>query len=275
MAHEKDLTISYFDGTLPTFEGSTEAETLQAAFVAAESKGKNPRTAKLVELAVVVLEIERETGKPVKLIEKHNWFQDPEEELSEAYTEITGITEEMVKGNEIPLATFEAIIDSVDIFITYNAGNIRPLLQEQFPNLSDAIFACLRNQIEWTGHGNESRSLTHLTRDHLWYNDSLRAEDLCAVYIKLLTEPGPKDQNYLLELINRAEEPLITVEAKVQMRQKYMMKKERFRWDPKERTFLRCMGSSTLERVRNSLSSRGFRGELIERDRIPATERFK
>lgn len=277
MSHEKDYTISYFDGTLPEFNETSDAEISRIAIIDLQSKGKNPKSAKLVELAVVVLEIDRDSCKPLKVVEQHHWFQDPEEEheLSEGYTKMTGITQEMVQGKSIDSPTMEAIIDTVDVFVAYNAGYVRPILEEQFPSLESSIFACVRNQIEWTVKGHECRSLSHLCRDHRWYNDGLRMNERCAVVIKLLSEGGADGENYLEELISRAEEPLITIEAKVQMRQKHLMKKERFRWDPRERAFLRCMGSSSLEKVKRSLESRGFRGELIERDRIPASERFK
>lgn len=280
MAHEKDIIISYFDGALPEVSEQADGEIIKAAVLSIESRGRNPKHAKLIEMGVVVLELEKETSKITKVIEKHHWFQDPEddESIDEVFTKRTGITSEMVQGKSIDAREFEAIIEAVDVFIAYNAGYVRPILQEQFPSLERSIFACVRNQIDWTSKGYESRALGHLTRDHGWYSDQERALEQCGVLVKLLSEKQEiegQEQTYLHELVGRAEEPLITIEAKVQMKQKYLMKKERFRWDPRERAFLRCMGTSTLERVRKSLDARGFRGELIERDRLPASERFK
>ena len=280
MTHEKDLVIKYFDGSLPDICEETQEDIIKAAVLSIETKGRNPRHAKLVELGVVVLELEKDTCKITRVLEQHHWFQDPEEEdpLSEGYTAKTGITQDMVLGKSIEGRVFEEIIEAVDIFVAYNAGYVRPILQEQFPSLDSAVFACVRNQIDWTAKGFGCRSLLHLSKDHNWYNDGLRALDECGTIIKLLQEETVLEEepmSYFQELVSRAEEPLITIEARVHIRQKYLMKKERFRWDPRERTFLRCMGSSTLERVRRSLDSRGFKGELIERDRLPATERFK
>jgi len=151
-------------------------------------------------------------------------------------------------------------------------------LQEQFPSVEDAVFACVRNQIDWSLKGHESRALEHLTRDHFWYSDGKRCLEQCGTLIKLLcTEKTPEGNaaGYLKELMDRAQEPLLTIEAKVDPHQKHLMKKERFFWDARERTHIRVMGTSTLERVRRNLESCGFTGELIERDRLPATERFK
>jgi DNA polymerase-3 subunit epsilon len=280
MSGEKDLVIRYFDGSLPEVAQDAEGETMNVAVIAMESKGKNPRHAKIVELAAVLCEVERDTGKLVKIVDSQQWFQDPEEEdpFTEAFTNKTGITAEMVAGQSIDGRLFEDLIESAEVVVAYNAGFIRPILQEQFPSIEESIFACARNQIDWTGKGHESRSFFHLTRDHLWYTDQKRTLEQCGALIKLLTTEtsmSGEPAEYFNELLNRAVEPLITIEARVDHHQKFLMKKERFHWNSRERTFIRVMGTSTLDRVRRSLDARGFTGELIERDRLPATERFK
>jgi DNA polymerase III epsilon subunit-like protein len=245
-----------------------------------ESKGRNPRHAKILELGIVVLELERETNKICKIVSQDQWFQDPGEEttLTEAFIEKTGITEEMLRDQSIDHEKVESIFSDSEVIIAFNAGFIRPILENQYPDLEDAVFACARNQIEWTAKGHESRSLFHLTRDHYWYSDAQRTLGQCAMLVKLLSEDTGFDGepvNYLNELINRAQEPLITVEARVEFHQKHLMKKERFHWDNREKTFMRSMGTSTLDRVKKSLDAKGFTGELIERDRLAASERFK
>jgi DNA polymerase III subunit epsilon len=277
---EKDIIIRHFDGSINIETQEATGETNTVLVVAMESKGKNPRHAKIVELAGVLLEVESDTGKVVRLLNQQHWFQDPEEEepFSEGFTRKTGITEEMVSGKSIDGREFEDMVQGADIVVAFNAGFVRPILQEQFPSVEDAIFSCVRNQIDWSQKGHESRSLHHLTRDHLWYSDERRCPEQCGILLRLLTSdqtPGGDEAGYLKELMDRAQEPLITIEAKVEHHQKYLMKKERFFWDSRERTHIRVMGTSTLERVKRNLESRGFEGELIERDRLPATERFK
>jgi DNA polymerase-3 subunit epsilon len=280
MSGEKDIVIQYFDGSLPEGTGEAQGETVNIAVVAMESKGKNPRHAKIVELSAVLCEVEQDTGKLVKIVDSQQWYQDPEEEdpFTEAFTAKTGITKEMVAGQSIDGRVFEDLIESAEVVIAFNAGFVRPILQEQFPSVEESIFACVRNQIEWTSKGHESRSFFHLTRDHLWYTDQKRTMEQCGAILKLLTSEtsmAGEEATYFKELINRAVEPLITIEAKVEVHQKFLMKKERFQWDSREKTFIRVMGTSTLDRVRGSLEARGFTGELIERDRLSATERFK
>jgi DNA polymerase III epsilon subunit-like protein len=280
MSGDKDLIIRHFDGSLPEDREGQGGETMNVAIVAMESKGKNPRHAKIVELAIVLLEVERESGKFLCVTDAKQWFQDPEEEepFTEAFSAKTGITAEMVAGQAIDTQAFEDLAHSAEVIIGFNAGFIRPILQQQFPSLNESIFACVRNQIDWSAKGHESRSLFHLTRDHLWYCDEQRTMEQCGTLLKLLNNDlnlDGEDAGYLKELIDRAQEPLITIEARVDMHQKHLMKKERFHWDNRERIYQRVMGTSTLDRVRRSLDARGFTGELIERDRLPASDRFK
>ena len=54
MSGEKDIVIQYFDGSLPECTGEAQGETVNIAIVAMESKGKNPRHAKIVELSAVL-----------------------------------------------------------------------------------------------------------------------------------------------------------------------------------------------------------------------------
>jgi|SaaInlStandDraft_1057018.scaffolds.fasta_scaffold62554_1 DNA polymerase III subunit epsilon len=277
---EKDIVIRHYDGSINIDTIEAQGDTTTVLLVAMESKGKNPRHAKIVELAGVLIEVESDSGKVVRLLNQQHWFQDPEEEepFSEGFTHKTGITEELVSGKSIDGREFEDMVQGADIVVAYNAGFVRPILSEQFPSVEDAIFACARNQIDWSQKGHESRSLHHLTRDHLWFCDERRCPEQCGILLKLLTTdktPEGEDANYLKELMDRAQEPLITIEAKVEHHQKHLMRKERFFWDSRERTHIRVMGTSTLERVKRNLESRGFSGELIERDRLPATERFK
>lgn len=280
MSGEKDIVIKYFDGSLPELQKEAQGDVTMVLAVAMESKGRNPRTAKIVELSAVLLELDAESCTINRVAEEGHWFQDPEEEspFSEGFTEKTGITEEMVRGQSIDGRAFEDMVEAADVVIAFNAGFVRPILQEQFPSVEDAVFACVRNQIEWGVKGHDSRSFFHLTRDHLWYTDDQRTKAQVGAIIKLMsTEQSMKGEpaEYMKELVSRAQEPLLTIEAKVDQQQRYLMKKERFNWNPRERTHIRVMGTSTLERVRRSLDARGFTGELIERDRMPATERFK
>lgn len=277
---EKDIVIKYFDGSLPKNLKKKGGETMNVAVVAMESKGKNPRHAKIVELAALLCKVDKQTGELCEIIDAQQWFQDPEEDqaFSEGFTQKTGLTNAMVAGKSIDIKAFEDLVQSAEIVVSYNAGFIRPILQEQFPFLHENIFACVRNQIEWSLKGHECRVLDHLTKDHLWYSLEKRCIQQCGVLLRLLGEEKDltgQSAGYFKELLDRAVEPLITVEAKVDVHQKYLMKKERFHWDAREKTFIRVMGTSTLERVRESLDARGFTGELIERDRLPATERFK
>jgi len=279
MGHEKDIVIRYFDGKLPdqlsaeTVEDSAKAK---VAVVACETKGTHPRYGKLVELSIKLLEIRRDPALALKVLDSYDGFEDPEEEFSDAYVRKTGITEEMLHDQKIDREKATALFEQAEVILCYNAGNIRPFLDREFPCVKDKVFACCRNQIDWPAKDFECRVLGHLTMEHGWWYDSLRANVESSVVTQLLNEVDEDSGNtYMDELIKRAEEPLIVVQADVAPRDRRLLKKERFFWDRDKGVWQRCMGTSTLARVKSSLAAKGFEGELEEVETLPASDRFK
>ncbi len=278
MGHEKDITIHYFDGELPAqlTEDADGSESITVAMVSCETKGTHPRFGKLVELAVLLVEMQKEPAVALKVLDSYHGFEDPQEELSEAYIRKTGITEELVHGQKIDREKAGALLEKAEMIICYNAGSVRPFLDREFSGLENKVFACCRNQIDWPAKDFECRVLGHLTMEHGWWFDSLRSDVESAAVIKLLNElDEDTGKTYLDELVNRAQEPLIVVQADVAPRDRRLLKKERFFWDRDKGVWQRCMGTSTLARVKASLEAKGFEGELEEVETLPASDRFK
>lgn len=276
MAHSKDIVIQYFDGQLPDPLAGAASDTLKTAVVAIETKGTYPRRGKLVELAISLVETRRQPAQFVRVLDKGHWFADPEESLPESYTELTGLSEEMLAGKSIDRDRAANMLKEAKLIIAYDAGNARPFLEREIPGLEDKIFACARNQVDWTERGCYCRMLQYLARDHKWWFDSLRADVQVAALIKLLSETVPEDEpSYLQELSERANEPLIMVEADVEPQYRKLLQNERFFYSRDRGVYTRQMGESTLRRVRAALESRGFSGELVEKERLPASQRFK
>lgn len=276
MSHEKDLVISYFDGKLEERFSAGGGDTFKAAVTSIETKGVNPSRGRIVEMALLMLEVRREPLEFVRLLSKSHDFEDPQEEINERYTAATGITSGMVVGKKMDDKVAEEAFQSADIVITYNAGDVRPFLEKRYPVLEGKVFACCRNQIEWPMKGFECRSLKHLCQDHGWYYSSMRADVIASAIVKLLTHRDKESgECHLAELVRRANEPLITIEVDVPPNFRNLIRRERFKWDNGRRMWTRSLGTSSLERLRQSLESKGFTGELVEIERLPATERFK
>ncbi len=262
-----------FSGILPKVFREVQGPAARAAVVALETLGPHAR---VVELAVVLLEVEKSERRFTKTLETHHGFQDPHEPLSPDFTAATGIAAEMLAGKSLDLAALRAALLQADWIIAYNAGRVRPPLQALIPELDAKVFACARNQIEWPAKGFACRDLRHLAFDHGWFFTGSRADIQAAALAKLLDEPDRHaGRAYLEELLSRADEPLINVEADADPRDRHMLREEHFVWSRNKGVWERSMGPSTLRRVLANLKSRGFDGRIMEREQLPASERFK
>ncbi|MGD9385170.1 MAG: exonuclease domain-containing protein, partial [Thioalkalispiraceae bacterium] len=79
-----------------------DAEILTGIFLDTETTGMDPDKDKVIELAMVPFEFDS-YGNIYRVLPEYNAFQDPGEPIPGLITQITGITDEMVKGQAIDL----------------------------------------------------------------------------------------------------------------------------------------------------------------------------
>ncbi|MBF0245950.1 MAG: hypothetical protein HQL31_11885 [Planctomycetes bacterium] len=276
MSENKDIVIHYFDGALPEVIAEAEGEVSRVAVMGHRLSGNNPFRHNIFELGVHIFEIQKSPARFVKSIARQRWFNDPGGDLPDYVFERAEVSREEVEGQSIDGEALQKLLEGIEVIIAHDAGALRPFMEKILPELEKSLFGCSRNQVDWRSKGFESRSLHYLSRDHGWWfeNDSSLAE--CAAIVKLLNEEDDESgRSYLDELIGRCQEPLIEVEAKATPRDRRLLSKEFFKFSPRDQVWYRVMGESTLKRVRATLENRGFEGELREKERLPATERFR
>ena len=72
-------------------------------YIDTETTGINPNKEEIIELAMVPFEFDS-AGKIYRILPEYNSFQDPHKPIPEKITQITGITDDMVKGQSIDMA---------------------------------------------------------------------------------------------------------------------------------------------------------------------------
>lgn len=273
MAEDKDLIIRHFDGELPEPLREAQGDVIKCAVVSLAAVGTNPRRAKVIELYAGIFEAD-ETGFTKKL-QEGLFFGDPGEPLPEVLKS-RGYKAEELEGREIDEAALQELFEGVELVVAYNAGFVRPVLERFVTGLEETVFACARNQVDWTGKGFECRALNHLAKDLGWYIDDRRSRVEAMAVVKLLNEVDPDTGKcYFAEMRERSAEPLILVHAHAHPDERRWLRKEFFRWSSNDNAWTRLMGVSTYKRVKESLESKGFSGQLVEVDRHPACDRFR
>ncbi len=74
-----------------------------------------------------------EDGHIYRILDEFNQYQDPKEPISLQITELTGITDAMVKDKAIDKEAVAQFFKDVDIIVAYNATFDRPFFDKMFP----------------------------------------------------------------------------------------------------------------------------------------------
>ncbi len=243
-----------------------------------ETSGLKLDRSKIIEIGIRKFSFNRETGEVLQRLDSYSSFQDPEEPLSPEVKEITGITDEMVKGQKIDWNTVDSMLENAQILIAHNAAFDRPFVDSASKVSSQKIWGCSLKQIDWSGKGFPSQKLDLLSVFHGFFTDAHRALNDADALLHLLSHPDTrKGSPYLLELLTEARKTTFQLMAlSAPFESKDLLKSRGYRWDSQGRTWWREITQADLgtetEWLEEFVYSGTFRGKVIE---IPPTEHFK
>jgi DNA polymerase-3 subunit epsilon len=94
-----------------------EGTKLIGIYLDTETTGLDYKTDKIIELALVPFEYNPD-GRIFRILDSYSGFQDPGVELNEQITLLTGIADEMVRGQVIDNNQIESMVQSSSIYIS-------------------------------------------------------------------------------------------------------------------------------------------------------------
>lgn len=161
---------------LPPIRGQRDVEgpTQAALILDTETTGLDTATAKIIEIALLpvyynsALEIV-DVGIP------YTALQDPGEPLSEEVRRVTGLTDEMLKGQSIDWEIADTMIAVSNIDVAHNAAFDRPLIERYCPSAAKKAWACTANEIPWKADGFPSTALWAIAYHLGYFFDAHRA----------------------------------------------------------------------------------------------------
>jgi len=172
------------------YQHNTEAKKLIGIYLDTETTGLDYNNDKIIELALVPFEYDTE-GNIYKILDCYTSFQDPDLPIKEQITLLTGITEDMVKGQSIDHNVVEGLVKTSSLIIAHNAGFDRKFVEKQFPIFKQKAWGCGYKQILWNKENISSAKLEYLAYKFGFFYDAHRAEMDCLVGIHLLTQSLP------------------------------------------------------------------------------------
>ncbi|MBV5339763.1 MAG: DNA polymerase III subunit epsilon [Deltaproteobacteria bacterium] len=127
-----------------------------------ETTGLNHAEDKIIELGIVAFEYDPITAEIIRITDRYNGFEDPGRPLPKEIIEITGITDDMVRGQNLDDDQVNMLANQATVVIAHNAGFDRKFVEARFPIFTTLPWACSVNQIDWQAERISTRVLEYL-----------------------------------------------------------------------------------------------------------------
>ncbi|MDP3921818.1 MAG: 3'-5' exonuclease [Hydrogenophaga sp.] len=224
-------------GPRPAAEG--DAGVQRVLVLDTETTGLQHHSDKIIELAMLLVQVDTTTGLPFGPVEVFEGFEDPGMPIPEVAQQVTGITDAMVIGQRLDDAQVTALVARADLVIAHNAGFDRPFVEARFPGFADKAWACSFADIDWKAAGAGSSKLGSLAQDRGWFYDAHRAQVDCHALLQVLTRPVGSDARTGLALLwAAAASPSFKLRATGSpFESKDLLKERGYRWDADARVW--------------------------------------
>ena len=193
----------------------------------------------IIELAMLRVDVDTGTGQPVGDVSVYDGLEDPGKPIPEEVRLITGISDDMVKGQKLDEAQITSLLVGVDLVIAHNAGFDRPFCEARYPGFAELPWACSLADIDWKKEGRSSAKLEHLALHQGWFYDAHRAEMDCHALLAVLTPTLPSDgKTGLARLLGAGAAPSYRLQAtQAPFDAKNALKARGYRWDAEQRVW--------------------------------------
>ena len=134
----------------------------QAVVIDTETTGTDLAEDRVIELALVKFEYDRESGAVGRVLEVYDGLEDPGRPIPPESTAIHHITDAMVAGKRLDEAAIERLLDGVGVVIAHMASFDRPFVERRLPGFASLPWACSLQEVPWDALGLGGRKLEYL-----------------------------------------------------------------------------------------------------------------
>lgn len=160
-----------------------------AVLVDTETTGLQHARDEVIEIGAVAFTYNND-GAIGDVVGTYSGLRQPAEPIPQEITRLTGITDEMVAGQEIDLAALDALIEPADLVIAHNAAFDRPFCEKLSPSFIPKAWACSVSEIRWADLGFEGNKLGYLVGQSGLFHEGHRATDDCHALLEVLARPA-------------------------------------------------------------------------------------
>ncbi|MGQ3002616.1 MAG: 3'-5' exonuclease [Hydrogenophaga sp.] len=218
----------------PAQAGQAASGSRRVLVLDTETTGLSHQADKIIELAMLLVDVDLASGLPFGPVTLFEGFEDPGMPIPAVAQQVTGISDDMVAGHRLDDAQVEALVAQADLIVAHNAGFDRPFVEARFPGFAAKAWACSFADIDWKAAGAESAKLSALAQNHGWFYDAHRAQVDCHALLQVLSRPvGPQGPatglNRLISVAAQASFKLRATGSPFES--KDLLKARGYRWD--------------------------------------------
>lgn len=227
------------------------ANVSHAVVLDTETTGMDSDKDKVIELALVKFEYDRDSGAVGRVLGVYDGLEDPGRPIPPESTAIHHITDEMVKGQRLDETAIERLLDGAGVVIAHNAGFDRPFVERRLPGFAALPWACSLREVPWDALGLGGSKLEFLAYRYGFFFEGHRAEIDCRALLEVLRRPVPglKAPRTAFEyLLESARSPSLRVWATGSpFESKDVLKARGYRWEGEKRVWYRDIGAMERE----------------------------
>ena len=169
---------------------------------------------RVIELGLVAFEYDPESGEITRVVDRYSGCEDPGKPLSEEVKLVTGISDDLLRGQRLDDNRVEEIARKASLVIAHNAAFDRKFVEARFPVFAQLPWACTLAQIDWQRELISSRTLEYLLFRYGYFIDAHRAVNDAEGVLGLLLERLPRTGTPLFrELLERSRETTARITA--------------------------------------------------------------
>jgi len=210
-----------------------ETGDVPAVVLDVETTGLNVDKGEVIQIALRPFFVSPTTGAVSGVKKNIGYLQQPSYPLDPIITEITGFSDEDLKGESIPWDRVAKLLSKCQFIICHNAAFDRQWVEKALQNAgqsvpSDAIWCCSMTQVDWNSVCRASKALEVLCAWHGFFYDSHNASADVDATLHLL-----RKDSYMKEMLENALQSDYHVFAAGSQRdENHLLKQRRYRWNP-------------------------------------------
>ncbi len=196
-------------------------------FLDVETTGLNIQEEFITELGMVVVLYSPSEGKISTIENVISLYDDPGKPIPDEITQLTGITNAIVKGQKIDESIVKQELHNASLIVAHNAWFDRQMFEKRFPEQSAYPWACSFKGINWKSLGFKSLALDYLLLRLGWFYEGHRASIDCLAMAWLFHLLPLAFESLLVE----ADKRTIRVQAMgAPFSVKDILKERKYRW---------------------------------------------